>query len=68
MTPTTLDGKRGIDVLRDPELNKSTAFTETEKQELGIVGLVPEVTETENLAFRPGITLLSRAFGVLSRI
>jgi len=39
MTPTTLDGKRGIDMLRDPELNKSTAFTEAEKEALGIVGL-----------------------------
>jgi malate dehydrogenase (oxaloacetate-decarboxylating)(NADP+) len=49
MTPTTLDGKRGIDVLRDPELNKSTAFTEAEKEALGLVGLVPDVTETEDL-------------------
>jgi malate dehydrogenase (oxaloacetate-decarboxylating)(NADP+) len=49
MNPTTLDGKRGIDVLRDPGLNKSTAFTEVEKQELGIVGLVPDVTETEDV-------------------
>ena len=49
MNPTTFNRKRGIDVLRDPELNKSTAFTETEKQELGIVGLVPDVTETEDV-------------------
>src|SRR6476659_2582848 len=49
MNLTTLDGKRGIEVLRDPELNKSTAFTETEKQELGIVGLVPDVTETADV-------------------
>jgi len=32
--------KRGIDLLWDPSLNKSTAFTEAEKQALGIVGLV----------------------------
>src|SRR6476619_2714537 len=49
MNTTTFNGKRGIDVLRDPEFNKSTAFTETEKQELGIAGLVPDVTETEDL-------------------
>src|SRR5690242_16273720 len=49
MNLQTFNGKRGIDVLRDPELNKSTAFTETEKQELGIVGLVPDVTETEDV-------------------
>src|SRR3984885_8135925 len=41
--------KRGIELLRDPSLNKSTAFTEAEKQSLGIVGLVPDVTETEDL-------------------
>jgi malate dehydrogenase (oxaloacetate-decarboxylating)(NADP+) len=41
--------KRGIEVLQDPSLNKSTAFTEAEKQALGIIGLVPEVTETEDL-------------------
>src|SRR5467141_4107632 len=41
--------KRGIELLHDPSLNKSTAFTEAEKQALGIVGLVPDVTETEEL-------------------
>jgi malate dehydrogenase (oxaloacetate-decarboxylating)(NADP+) len=46
---TTLNGKRGIDVLREPEINKSTAFTEAEKQALGIIGLLPDVTETEDL-------------------
>jgi malate dehydrogenase (oxaloacetate-decarboxylating)(NADP+) len=46
MTSTT---KHGIELLRDPSLNKSTAFTEAEKQALGLVGLVPDVTETEDL-------------------
>jgi malate dehydrogenase (oxaloacetate-decarboxylating)(NADP+) len=41
--------KRGIELLHDPSLNKSTAFTEEEKRDLGIVGLVPDVTETEDL-------------------
>ena len=41
--------KRGIELLHDPFLNKSTAFTEAEKQALGIVGMVPDVTETEDL-------------------
>jgi malate dehydrogenase (oxaloacetate-decarboxylating)(NADP+) len=41
--------KRGIELLLDPSLNKSTAFTEPEKQALGLVGLVPDVTETEDL-------------------
>jgi len=41
--------KRGIELLHDPSLNKSTAFTESEKQALGIVGLVPDLTETEDV-------------------
>jgi malate dehydrogenase (oxaloacetate-decarboxylating)(NADP+) len=44
-----ITNKRGIEVLQDPSLNKSTAFTEAEKQKLGIVGLVPDVTETQDL-------------------
>src|SRR5215813_8475914 len=40
---------RGIRVLQDPKLNKSTAFTESEKQSLGLVGLLPDVTENEDL-------------------
>ena len=40
--------KHGIEVLWDPSLNKSTAFSEAEKQALGIVGLVPDVVETED--------------------
>jgi malate dehydrogenase (oxaloacetate-decarboxylating)(NADP+) len=38
--------KRGVEVLHDPKLNKSTGFTEAEQQMLGLVGLVPDVTES----------------------
>jgi len=44
--------KRGIELLQDPSLNKSTAFTEAEKEGLGLVGLVPDITETEDLQLR----------------
>ena len=47
MTPA----KQGVEVLRDPVLNQSTAFTEGEKQALGIVGLVPDAIESEDLQF-----------------
>src|SRR5215472_12409920 len=40
------NNERGIDVLHDPTLNKSTSFTEAERQALGLVGLVPDETET----------------------
>jgi malate dehydrogenase (oxaloacetate-decarboxylating)(NADP+) len=43
MTNTT---KRGMEVLHDPELNKSTGFTQAEQQALGLVGLVPDRTES----------------------
>jgi malate dehydrogenase (oxaloacetate-decarboxylating)(NADP+) len=36
--------KHGIEVLRDPSLNKMTGFIEFEKEALGLVGLVPDVS------------------------
>ncbi len=48
----SVDGKRGIDLLHDPVLNKATAYTEAERQALGLVGLVPDVTESEDLQLR----------------
>jgi malate dehydrogenase (oxaloacetate-decarboxylating)(NADP+) len=44
--------KRGVELLHDPTLNKSTAFTEAERQGLGLVGLVPDATESEDLQLR----------------
>jgi len=40
--------ERGIELLHDPVHNKATAFTEAEKQALGLVGLLPDVVETED--------------------
>lgn len=51
-TKINLNGKRGIEVFHDPSLNKSTAYTEPERQALGLVGLVPDVTESEDLQLR----------------
>src|SRR5690348_3581924 len=39
----------GADLLHHPRLNKSTAFTEAEREALGLVGLVPEGMDTEEL-------------------
>jgi malate dehydrogenase (oxaloacetate-decarboxylating)(NADP+) len=44
--PSTGNSKCGVDVLHDPGINKSTGFTEAERQALGLVGLVPDVTES----------------------
>jgi malate dehydrogenase (oxaloacetate-decarboxylating)(NADP+) len=51
-SPMTVTAKHGLELLDDSSLNKSTAFTEAEKQALGLVGLVPDVTETEELQLR----------------
>ena len=39
---------RGTSLLRDPRLNKSTAFSEAEREALGLVGLVPEGIDSED--------------------
>jgi malate dehydrogenase (oxaloacetate-decarboxylating)(NADP+) len=39
---------RGTSLLRDPRLNKSTAFSEAEREGLGLVGLVPEGIDNED--------------------
>ncbi len=43
----SVQGKRGTQVLRDPAVNKSTAFTEDEREALGLTGLLPEGVDTE---------------------
>ncbi|BCH23412.1 NAD-dependent malic enzyme [Mesorhizobium sp. L-8-10] len=45
-------GMRGMELLQNASLNKSTAFTEAERQALGLVGLVPDVTETEDIQLK----------------
>src|SRR6202790_3164216 len=67
MNTTTFDGKRGIDVFREPEINKSTAFTEAEKEALGIIGLVPDVTEIEDLQLSRVMMQLGRKSTDLDR-
>src|ERR1700746_889366 len=37
---------QGVEFLRNPSVNKATAYSATEKKSLGFVGLVPDVTET----------------------
>src|SRR6266436_6560870 len=38
---------RGLALLRDPRLNKSTAFNQAEREALGLVGLLPEGIDSE---------------------
>jgi malate dehydrogenase (oxaloacetate-decarboxylating)(NADP+) len=46
MSEDRTSGKRGFDILRDPYLNKDTAFTERERLNLRLKGLVPVGVET----------------------
>lgn len=39
--------KRGQDILNNPRLNKGTAFTSEEREELGLVGLIPPKVFTQ---------------------
>ena len=43
--PLTNTDLRGMQVLTDPKLNKGTAFTEGERERLGLAGLLPDSVE-----------------------
>ena len=47
-------------LLRDPHLNKSTAFTEAEREALGLVGLLPEGIDSEEIQIRRVLQELER--------
>ncbi len=55
------------DLLHDPSLNKSTAFTEAERAELGLIGLVPDATESEDLQLRRVLLQLSHKTSDIDR-
>ena len=38
---------RGLALLRDPQLNRSTSFSEAQREALGLVGLLPEGIDSE---------------------
>ena len=44
-----LPKRHGIDVLRDPQINKSTAFTEAEREALGLNGLLPSGVDSADV-------------------
>ncbi len=51
---------RGVELLRNPHFNKSTAFTVEEREALGLVGLVPEGIDTEEIQIRRVLLQLSQ--------
>lgn len=51
---------RGLALLRDPRLNKSTAFTEAEREALGLLGLLPEGIDSEEIQVRRALLQLAQ--------
>src|SRR5258707_14461160 len=49
---------RGIELLRDPQHNKSTAFSEAEREEVGLTGLLPAGVDTEETQVRRALQQL----------
>ena len=47
--PCRRTAKRGLDLLRDPALNKGTAFSAAERRALGLEGLIPPQVESLDL-------------------
>src|SRR5262249_15539271 len=52
--------KCGIDLLRDPQLNKSTAFSEAEREALGLTGLLPAAVDGEETQVRRALQQLGQ--------
>jgi malate dehydrogenase (oxaloacetate-decarboxylating)(NADP+) len=50
----------GVDLLHNARLNKSTAFTEAEREAFGLVGLLPEGVDTEEVQLQRVHLQLSR--------
>lgn len=46
------DGKQGMDLLRDPAVNRGDAYTMAERKALGLQGLVPPASKTINVQAR----------------
>ncbi len=43
---SSLDTNHGVELLRNPETNRSTAFSQQEREEKGLIGLLPPQQET----------------------
>jgi len=59
--------KYGMDILTDAKRNKSTAFSEAEKKAMGLIGLVPDATETLDLQLQRVLMQLSHKLTDLDR-
>jgi len=67
MVENNLKNKKGFEILQDPELNKSTAFSSEEQESLGLVGLVPDTIESEDLQLKRVMMQLGKKNSDLER-
>jgi malate dehydrogenase (oxaloacetate-decarboxylating)(NADP+) len=51
MLSSVASSKRGVELLQDPRLNKSTAYTSAEREKFGLTGLLPPEVETQDAQF-----------------
>lgn len=51
---------RGADLLRNPQLNRADAFTQEERDEKGLLGLLPPAVTTKELQVQRMLALLDR--------
>ena len=58
--------KLGINLLRDPQLNKSTAFTAAEREALGLTGLLPAAVDTEETQVQRALQQRGQSFSTLA--
>src|SRR5437660_6306537 len=56
--PRSASVPRGAGLLHDPRLNKSSAFTEAEREALGLVGLLPEGVDDLDTQLRRALVQL----------
>ncbi len=59
--------KKGIDILRDPALNRSVAFTRDERRLLGLEGLLPHMVTTQEQQVDRLMDMLHRKANDLER-
>ena len=52
--------KKGLDLLQDSSMNKSTGFSEAEKQSYGLIGLLPDAVETLEIQLQRVLIQLSK--------
>ncbi len=57
----------GIEVLRDPDANKSTAFTAAEREALGLRGLLPPAISTQEMQITRALANLRRQSSDIDR-